>query len=219
MSDFISRYCHYLHTPRQDELLAYGAFINNDPYPIAYVSFSKLDRDYKKQLLYNVGFEPQNCVEMTRAWCSNSAPLNIMSSLFQYSVNDLSKKWMKESEVGQVDKKLQAVTTAINPNLGFKASSFLGCNFIPFGLRPAQFNFTFKDGVLSYDTRRKIESTNPNNIYFENQINILPLNELVLCLDRNRMEKVTSSKILLVDKLDYDKVLCNDKFVRERKNI
>ena len=134
-STFLSKYCHYLHTPRQDEFLAYGAYVENEDNPIAYVSFSKIDRDYKKQLLYNLGIEPQNCVEMTRAWCSNSAPQNIMSSLFQYSINDLSKKWAKDSEYGLVDKKLQAVTTAINPNLGFKASSFFGCNFIPVALR------------------------------------------------------------------------------------
>lgn len=218
MSNFLSRYCHYLHTPRKDEFLAYGAFVENELYPIAYVSFSKLDRDYKKQLLYNIGIEPQNSVEMTRAWCSNSAPKNIMSSLFQYSINDLSKRWMEESKIGLADKNLQAITTAINPNLGFKASSFLGCNFIPIALRPAQFTFKMNNGIISYETRRNIESSCSDDIYFENQINILPLNELILCLDKNKIENIRNNKILLIDKTDYEKVLSEKKLIKKEEN-
>lgn len=216
MSHFLSKYCHYLHTPRNDELIAYGAFIEENSYPIAFVSFSKLDRDYKKQLLYNLGIEPQNTVEMTRAWCSNSAPQNVMSSLFQFSIKELAKKWKTESKQGLVDKDLQAVTTTINPNLGFKASSFLGCNFIPIALRPAQFTFKLNNGIISYETRRKIESSYFNEAYFENQINILPLNELILCLDKNKIENVINTKVLLIDKDGYDKVLNKKKLIRKR---
>ncbi len=208
MSNFISKYCHYLHSPRDDELIAYGAFIGNDKYPIAYVSFSKQDRDYKKQLLFNLGIEPQNSIEMTRAWSSNSAPQNIMSSLFQFSINDISNKWKKDCKLGITDKYLQAITTAINPNLGFKASSFLGCNFIPIALRPAKFTFELKNDNIEYKTRRKIESSIENSsFYFENRMTILPLNELILCLDKHILEKIKNSNILLIDKNDYENVL------------
>ena len=37
---------------------------------------------------------------MTRAWCSNSAPQNIMSSLFQYSINEVKEEWKKLKEKG-----------------------------------------------------------------------------------------------------------------------
>lgn len=67
ISNFISTYCHYLHTPRTDKLVSYGAFINDNEYPIAYVSFSRQDRNYKKEFLYHLGIESQNTVEMTRA--------------------------------------------------------------------------------------------------------------------------------------------------------
>jgi len=217
MSNFLSKYCHYLHTPREDEFIAYGAFIEGFSYPIAFVSFSKQDRDYKKQLLYNIGIEPQNSIEMTRAWCSNSAPQNIMSSLFQYSIKELTRRWAEDKKLGITDKNLQAVTTAINPNLGFKASSFLGCNFIPIALRPAQFTFSSNNGITVYATRRKIESSNPNSFYFENQINILPLNELILCLDKKRIDSVINSKILLIDKKSYEKVLNEKRFVRKKE--
>ena len=215
-SKFITTYCHYLHTPRTDELVAYGAFLNDDEYPVAYVSFSRQDRDYKKELLYNIGIEPQNSIEMTRAWCSNSAPANIMSSLFQFAINDIQSNWNDRCKACLEDKHLQAITTAINPNLGFKASSFLGCNFTPIALRPAKFTFVEKDGnvyILSnqsigeYSTRRKIQFDKCEEDYFENKLEILPLNELILCLDKNRESNVNNSKILLINKSDYEKVL------------
>lgn len=217
VSGFLSKYCHYLHTPREDEFIAYGAFIEETSDPIAFVSFSKQDRDYKKQLLYNIGIEPQNSIEMTRAWCSNSAPQNVMSSLFQFSIRELARKWKNESKIGLVDKDLQAVTTAINPNLGFKASSFFGCNFIPIALRPAQFTFKLNNGIITYETRRKIETSHSDDIYFENQISILPLNELILCLDKSKLEDIVNSKILLIDKMGYDKVLSEKNILRKRK--
>lgn len=206
-SSFISKYCHYLHTPRTDELVAYGAFVNNEKYPIAYVSFSKHDREYKKELLYNLGIEPQNTIEMTRAWCSNSAPANIMSSLFQYSIDKITKDWKEKSQEGIEDKYLQAITTTINPNLGFKASSFLGCNFIPIALRPAKFTFINNNGIIEYKTRRNIKSEDE---YFENKIEILPLNELILCTDKNKERDINNSNILLINKNDYESVLKND---------
>lgn len=217
MSKYISKYCHYLHTPRDDEFVAYGAFIDDDIYPFAYVSFSKQDRDYKKQLLFNLGIEPQNSLEMTRAWCSNSAPQNIMSSLFQYSINDIAKNWKEDSKLGKCDKNLQAISTAINPNLGFKASSFLGCNFIPIALRPAQFTFKSKNGIISYETRREIEKDSFNEQYFENKINILPLNELILCLDKNKINNIIKSKILLIDKKDYESILKNKILIKKEE--
>ena len=91
--------------------------------------------------------------------------------------------------------------------MGFKASSFFGCNFTPIALRPAKFTFVEKDGTIEYNTRRKIQSDKCEKDYFENKLEILPLNELILCLDKNRESNVNNSKILLIDKSDYEKVL------------
>ena len=205
ISEFIARNCHYLHTPRKDELISYGAFIKGEPLPIAWVSFSKQDREYKKQLLYYLGIEPQNTLEMTRAWCSNSAPQNIMSSLFQHSIDYANKEWKKLKKDGKVNKDLQAITTTINSNLGFKASSFLGCNFVPFALRPARFTYGKKENSMEYMTRREIESNGLE--YYENQFNILPLNEIILCLDKRKQEQILKGKIYVMDKSNYDKIL------------
>ena len=205
ISEFIARNCHYLHTPRKDEFISYGAFVKGEPLPIAWVSFSKQDREYKKQLLYYLGIEPQNTLEMTRAWCSNSAPQNIMSSLFQHSIDYANEEWKKLKKDGKVNKDLQAITTTINSNLGFKASSFLGCNFVPFALRPARFTYGKKENSMEYMTRREIESNGFE--YYENQFNILPLNEIILCLDKRKQEEILKGKIYVMDKSNYDKIL------------
>ena len=102
-------------------------------------------------------------------------------------------------------------------DLGFKASSFFGCNFIPMALRPAQFTFKMRNGIITYETRRKIIASNFEECYFENSFNILPLNELILCLDKNKNDIISRSKILLIDKEDYEKVLKGKKMVRKKE--
>lgn len=206
ISDFLSEYCHYLHTPRTDELISYGAFIDNSDYPIAYTSFSRHDRDYKKQLLDYLGIEAQNSIEMTRAWCSNSSPQNIMSSLFQYAITDISKSWSDNAKQNLEDKNLQAITTTINPNLGFKASSFLGCNFMPIALRPAGLTYIKNGDSFQYYTRRLLEKNQSFEV-FNNQMPLLPLNELILPLNRFYAEIIACNDIMVMDKENYSKVL------------
>ena len=214
VSKFIAKNCHYLHTPREDELFAYGAFGEESVLPIAWVSFSKQDREYKKQLLHYLEVEPQNTLEMTRAWCSNSAPSNIMSSLFQHSINEAKNEWKKLKQEGKVNKNLQAITTTINPNLGFKASSFLGCNFTPFALRPVKFTYGKQGGAVEYMTRREIEKNKLE--YIENKFNVLPMNEIILCLDDKKQQEIAKGKIYAMDKKIYNRVLGE---VMDEKNI
>ena len=156
--------------------------------------------------MYNLGIEPQNTLEMTRAWCANYAPSNIMSSLFQYSIDEISKEWKEKSKERKEDKYLQAITTAINPNLGFNASSFLGCNFFPIALRPAKYTFVENNGVVEYCTRRKINDGN-YSVTSENNFEILPLNELIHCVDKQKEKNIKNSNILLINKNNYNKVL------------
>lgn len=205
ISEFLAKNCHYLHTPRNDEFASYGAFIEGEVLPIAWVSYSKQDREYKKQLLNYLGIESQNTLEMTRAWNTDGAPKNLMSSLFQYSIDELQKEWKELKKQGKVNNTLQAITTAINPNLGFKASAFLGSNFIPFALRPAKFTYGKQGGNAEYMTRREIERRNLE--YLENKINILPLNELILCLNKEKQQEIKEGKIHIIEDKTYNKVL------------
>lgn len=218
VSKFLAENCHYLHTYREDEFAAYGAFVEGETLPIAWASFSKQDREYKEQMLHYLGVEPQNTLEMTRAWCSNSAPQNIMSSLFQNSINEVEKEWNKLAEEGKVDKKLQAITTTINPNLGFMASSFLGANFIPFALRPAKFTYAKEDSSVEYMTRREIESKNLS--FIENQFNILPLNEIIHPLDKRKKDEIAKNNIYIMNKDSYERVLSKQRIgEKDGKNI
>ena len=87
--------------------VSYGEFVEGQELLIAWVSFSKQEREYKKQLLYYLGIEPQNTLEMTRTWCLNSAPQNIMNSLFQYSINEVEQECKKLKEQRKVNKNFQ----------------------------------------------------------------------------------------------------------------
>ena len=204
-SQFLAKNCHYLHTPREDEYASYGAFIEGEILPIAWVSFSKQDREYKKQLLNYLGIESQNTLEMTRAWNSDDAPKNTMSSLFQYAINDINKEWKRLKKQKKVTNNLQAITTTINPNLGFKASAFLGSNFIPFALRPANLTYEKKGGSFEYMTRREINRLKVD--YIENQLNILPLNEMILCLNKRKQNIIEKENIFVMEQKTYDKIL------------
>ncbi len=58
---------------------------------------------------------------------------------------------------------------------------------------------------MEYMTRREIESNGFE--YYENQFNILPLNEIILCLDKRKQEQILKGKIYVMDKSNYDKIL------------
>ena len=69
------------------------------------------------------------------------------------------------------------------------------------------FTFVNENGITKYKTRRKIQDENCQSVFFENKFSILPLNELILCIDKNRQENVINSNILLIEKDDYESVL------------
>lgn len=217
-SKIYSEYQHYLHSYRVDEFIAFGAFIEGVNVPIAYVSFSKHDREYKKELLYIYNLESQNVLEMTRAWNHDLAPKNIMSLLFQYSFNQLSAIWNSLLKQNIVDKKLLAITTTINPNLGFKGSSFKGCNFKVFALRPAKCSyFKIENNEQTYMTRRQIQKELENGgqkllditestRYSENQIYHLQLNEMIMCFDKTNEKFITESNIFCIKEDNYKQI-------------
>lgn len=91
-------------------------------------------------------------------------------------------------------------------------------NFAPIVLRPAKFTFVEKNGKIIYKTRRSINS---DETYYKNSIGVLPFNELILCLDKDKMKKVLDSNILIIEKNQYEDVLKNNKkkVMKYEKNI
>lgn len=157
----------------------------------------------EKAFLEINGIESHNTLEMTRAWAAPWAPKNTMSFLFQYSFDELKKDWKNKLSRGEVDKKLAAITTTINPNLDFNGSSFLGSNFIPFAFRPAK--FTFING--RYTTRREANLTTDNqNSISESKILNIPLNELIVCFDKELQASIMKQNIYEINKGLYNKI-------------
>lgn len=200
----IFRTCHYLHTPRTDEYAAYGAFYKGIEFPIAAVSVSLHDRNYKKQLLDYMGLESHNFLEVTRSWCSNIAPKNTQSFLLEYAMKDLRKKWREKKRYKEVTNVLQGFTTTIDPNLDFHATSFLGCNFRHFALRPAKYNYVKIGNINYFKTRRDISYSTEK--YFKNQINILPLNEMIRVFDERKIGEQHRKVIYQMDSSNYERI-------------
>ncbi len=212
-AEIYAKYFHYLHAFRKDTLISYGIFVEGfNEYPFGFVSFSRHDRQYKKDLISYFGIEPQCTLEMTRAWCYESAPKNSMSILFSQSFRLLQEKWKEISLPCCSDKQLRAITTTINPNLGFHASSFFGSNFIIFGLRPAKCTY-FKG---EYMPRRQIEQIVCKNIdksdiriikgYSENSVYHLPLNEMICCFNKYDEALINNSDIIVINQKIYNDI-------------
>jgi cytidylate kinase len=198
---------HYLHSPRYDEFMGFGAFLDDLPYPIAWVSYSKHDRFYKKELLEYIGLESHNVLEMTRAWNAPWAPKNTMSTLFNYSAKELRTIWEKMETKGITDKSLVGISTTINPNLGFTGKSFSGASFITTALRPATLTYYQEEySAPIYVTRREAEIIGDNSsrgTIFDARIPQMPLNEMILAYSPKMQEKLSKGKIYKIDPESY----------------
>lgn len=198
---------HYLHSPRYDEFMGFGAFLDNLPYPIAWVSYAKHDRLYKKELLEHIGLESHNVLEMTRAWNAPWAPKNTMSTLFNYSAKELRTIWENMETKGVTDKSLVGISTTINPNLGFTGKSFSGASFVTTALRPATLTYyKEKDSAPVYITRREaeiIKNNSSSGAVFDARIPQLPLNEMILVYAPKMQEKILNGKIYKINPESY----------------
>ena len=65
----------------------------------------------------------------------------------------------------------------------------------------------YKNGFVIVKVIITIKVQNHNTEYVNNQFNILPLNEMILCLDKNKNSEIQEGPIYTMDKINYDKVL------------
>lgn len=196
LSRVLAENYHYLHSYRSDEMQAFGMFLEGQELPFAWVSYSALDRDYKKELLGYYGVESHNVLEMTRAWSAIWAPKNTMSLLFHYSRHQMKELWRKKLRALQADKPLSGIYTTVNPNLNFTGSSFLGASFIPVGLRPAGLQFSFDHGIWVAKTRRQAkEAEQRGEEIKKNALPLLPLNEMLMLFDARLQEQIAQQPL------------------------
>lgn len=188
MSKVYGKDFHYLHYPRNDEIAAFGAYVEDMEYPFAWVSYSKVGRIYKREMLSYQMIDPRKIVELTRAWSSIWSPKNTMSLLFHYAHKQLRTNFsfLKRGEI-------EGVITAVNVNLGFKGSGFKAVGFKTIGLKPAKFTFFQNEsGETTYMTRRAMQRLLELNSvaklvkhprFITNKFPLLPTHEMLLRFD------------------------------------
>lgn len=216
ISELYSKGFHYLHSFREDELISFGAFLENDDYPFAWVSYSPIDRNYKKEMLYHLGIESHRVLEMTRAWNAVWSPKNTMSTLFNFAHKQLINEWKDKAKIGEIDKPLAGIITSINGNLGFHASAFRGIGFKVVGLKPAKFNYLIsEDKSIIYTTRRsmhkkftvdKVPRIDEGLQCVSNKLPLLPTYEMVLLFDEKGDKELENRPIYLITKKSYKNI-------------
>ncbi len=154
-----SRVCaeelHYVHKSREDEIIAFGAYVEDYDFPFAWVSYSPIGTEAEQTIATHTGREPNRTLEMTRAWNATWSPKNTMSVLFSYAHSQL-QNMSKQEMLPDVTQGLGGVITAINPNLGFSGMAFSGVDFGVVGLKPTNHKFLLENGVPIYMLRRDI---------------------------------------------------------------
>ena len=203
---------HYLHEGRGDEYEAFGAYIEGESLPYAWVSYAPVDRLYKKEMLIYYGIEPHAVLEMTRAWNAAWSPKNTMSVLFTYAHEMLRHDFEQKVKQDSYPTPLKAIVTAINPNLGFRANAFNGIGLIPLGLKPAQFTFVNVGGRWEYFPRRKAQEVlqvrSINDLYKHplfkgNQTPLLPTYEMVLVFDEKSQKRLRHEPVYQIPASGY----------------
>jgi len=204
---------HYLHKGRLDNIYCFGAFLENDDFPFAFVSYSKIGRDYKQEMLDYLGIEPRLVLEMTRAWNTSWSPKNTMSSLFTFAHKELQQIWKEKIKNGNEYKSLSGILTSINPNLGFKANAFKGVGFDVIGLKPTQFTYYKNNGNLTYIPRRdlikKLGLVNTNQLYGHknfatNEIDLVPTCEMLVLFDIRKQVELREKPIYIINEEKYN---------------
>ncbi len=204
---------HYLHEGRMDEAVAYGAFVEGEELPFAWVSYSQVDRGYKQEMLTHLGLEHHRILEMTRAWNASWSPKNTMSILFAFCHGEMVRESQEQAAQGDRDKPIYGIITAINSNLGFKANAFNGVGFETVGFKPANFTYYRDDnGVLTYMSRRglveKLHLQNTSELEDNphaqgNLFPLFPTNEMVVLFDKKRAAELHQKPIYAIDPLLY----------------
>lgn len=143
---------HYLHVARDDDVLAFGAFIKGEKAPFALVCYAPVSRIYKQAMLRAAGIDPEQSLELTRAWNSELSPKNAMSMLYGYAHANIQRLWQE-----QRGSQPQAILTAVNPNLGFRGSAFRAVGFGVIGEKPTSYHYIIgKGGKRSFTVRRNL---------------------------------------------------------------
>lgn len=173
---------HYLHTVRDDDTLAFGAFVEGEEMPYAIVTYAPVGRKYKQDMLTAAGVGLDSTIELTRAWNCEYAPKNTMSLLYAYAHANIQQLFLRDG--------VESVTviTAVNPNLGFKGSAFRAVGFGLIGHKPTSFHYLVDPlGKHTFVTRRNLSNilnrVSGKTLHISAQFPLLPTKELAVHLN------------------------------------
>lgn len=198
---------HYVHKAREDEVVAYGAYMEGQELPFAWVSYSPIGSASEQQIAEHAGREAERTLEMTRAWNTAWSPKNTMSVLFSYAHNQLQAA-SKTQSIDGVPADLGGVITAINPNLGFSGMAFSGVDFGVVGLKPTNHKFLIENGVPIYMLRRDIARHLGTTVaelaqheqYSESSMPLSHTNVMMVLFDKSAREKPTPPIYVVANK-------------------
>ena len=198
---------HYIHKAREDEVVAFGAYVEDSELPFAWVSYSPIGTESEQDIARHAGREPENTLEMTRAWNMAWSPKNTMSVLFSYAHSQLQAAAKTQSVEG-VPFNLGGVITAINPNLGFSGMAFSGVDFGVVGLKPTNHKFLIENGVPIYMLRRDIArhlgttvaALAQHESYSESSMPLSHTNVMMVLFDKSSREKPAPPIYVLGDR-------------------
>ena len=152
---------HYMQSPSRVARFRFGMFLEGTDHPFCYLSCAPLDRAYKVRCLeesLNQKVDPHLFLNICRIWGIGNLPTNTISVLISWVANELRQLGYR------------FLLTAVNPMLGFTASSTLASGFAPYSLAPVAYGY---DASGSYTTRRNgalafAKLSTPPNILFIN---------------------------------------------------
>ena len=187
MGLFIQEKLHYINNSREDTLLHLW-FKNSNGEVLAYCSFSVLDRDYPL-LAFREGVLKEEILNMTKAFCIDSAPANLMSALYHKSHQYIKNKYPQ----------FQYIMTYVNQNLLFHWSSFKGSSYITKWLSPMK--YLYVNGV--YKNRKGIKQ---DDLVEENKLEVLPIVLLARGLNKKTEKEIENTDwVVIISKNMYAK--------------
>ena len=105
---------HYIHSSRATS--AFGLFLEGSDYPFSIESVEHVKRSYKKNALLLFGFNPLNCIELTRLYNRPFSPTG-SSSVIDKMIFEYYNREHPE---------IEAVSTTIMPDYAFSKSQIAG---------------------------------------------------------------------------------------------
>jgi hypothetical protein len=176
---------HYLHCRRSDTIEHWGLYVGGAAVPIAYVAFSRCDRQYVVNGLVGAGLEARmaTVAVLTRAYALPPSPRNAMSHLMAGAIARCGLTMPHDFLV-----------TALNPMLGFDGATFRSIGFRPFATVPKAYSY---DSNGLYCTRRT------GQFKIQQQLDTPPNFLLARIVDRTASQMLPS-KVHIVPLAEYE---------------